>query len=125
MQKGLFWCKDPLAPTLELITVSVPCDAEGNPTEPVVFTAKSGENFNHKIEWQRLGKDITGGHPFDYYPRGRVEVRNGKVTIYLNPDLNTEHVLNAIKEAFELVDPKEIIRVEVKSDGSKHYMYKC
>ena len=125
MKKGLFWCKDPLAPSIELITVSVPCDFIGTPTEPAVFTAKCGENFNHKLEWQRLGKDITGGHPFDYYPRGRVEVKYGKVTIYLNPDLNTERVLGRIKEEFELTFPSENVRIVVKNDGSKHYRYGC
>ena len=125
MKKGLFWCKDPMAPALELITISVSCDSNGAPTEPAVFTAKSGENFNHKLEWQRLGKDVTGGQPFDYYPRGRVEVRNEKITIYLNPDLNTEHVLGKIKEEFELIDIHENMRLEVNSDGSKHYRYGC
>ena len=30
---------------------------------------------------------ITKNKPYNYYPRGRVEIKNGKVSIYMNPVL--------------------------------------
>lgn len=46
MKKGLFWFVNS-----ELITKFVECNAEGMALEDVEYTSKSGENFNHKIEW--------------------------------------------------------------------------
>ena len=38
------------------------CDADGVPTESFVdFSAKSGDNFNHKAEWERLSRSVTDG----------------------------------------------------------------
>ena len=68
------------------IIVAIPCDRNGVTNETVAFSAKSGESFNHKTEWSKLDKSITQGKPFNYYPRGRVEIRNGKATIFLNLD---------------------------------------
>jgi len=69
------------------------CDRNGNPAEPAAFRSKSGENYNHKTEWAKLGRRVTGDRPYNYYPRGRVEIRNGKAVIFLNPVLDTDSVL--------------------------------
>ena len=53
MKKGIFRCVDAESEHLWLITVSVSCDAEGNPDTPAVFTSKAGTNFNHKAEWEK------------------------------------------------------------------------
>ncbi|MBQ0092792.1 MAG: hypothetical protein KBS45_05650, partial [Clostridiales bacterium] len=58
------------------------------------------------------------GKPFNFYPRGRVEIKNGKVTVYLNPSLNTDTIRSLIISEFELADMPDIT---FKSDGSKHY----
>ena len=30
---------------------------------------------NHRLAWEKLPQAVTQGKPFDYYPRGRVELR--------------------------------------------------
>ena len=52
MKKGIFWCANFDTEFPELITVSVVCDKNGNSKEPVQFSSKSGNNFNHRLEWE-------------------------------------------------------------------------
>ena len=68
MRKGIFWCTNFDAESTELITVSVVCDKYGDSQEPVQFSSKSGNNFNHRIEWDHLDRKITEGKSFFYYP---------------------------------------------------------
>ena len=123
MKKGNFWCDSFGCDPPYLIVVSVKCDADGKSDRPIDFSSKSGQNFNHKAEWQKLSRSVTRGQPFNYYPRGRVEIKNRKATIYLNPDLNNTVVLNKIIEDFELKNQQGLKSIAVKSDGSSHYHY--
>ena len=123
MKKGIFWCDSFGCDSPQLIVVSVKCDADGKSDRPIDFSSKSGQNFNHKAEWQKLSRSVTRGQPFNYYPRGRVEIKNRKATIYLNPDLNNTVVLNKIIEDFELKNQQDLKSIAVKSDGSSHYHY--
>jgi len=123
MRKGIFWCKNSDAGAIELIIVSTECDGSGNPKEQAVFSSTSGKSFNHKAEWERLNPSVTEGHPFNYYPRGRVEIRSKKATIFLNPSMNEEKVIHKIIELFELMISDELKIIRIKSDGSNHYQY--
>ena len=123
MKKGIFWCDSFVRDSPHLIVVSVKCDADGKTDRPIDFSSKSGQNFNHKAEWQKLSRSVTRGQPFNYYPRGRVEIKNRKATIYLNPDLNNTVVLNKIIENFELKNQQDLKSIPVKTDGSSHYHY--
>lgn len=58
--KGIFWWIDG-----ELVCRKVLCDENGTSLEPVEFTAKSGDNFNHKAEWEKLPRAVTGGKPYN------------------------------------------------------------
>ncbi len=124
MKKGIFWCTNFDAESTELITVSVVCDKDGDSQEPVQFSSKSGNNFNHRIEWDHLDRKITEGKSFDYYPRGRVEIKNGKATVFLNPIINKECIVRKITGAFDLMTG-ELNCISVKSDGSNHYHFTC
>ena len=123
MKKGIFWCDSFGCDSPHLIVVSVKCDADGKSDRPIDFSSKSGQNFNHKAEWQKLSRSVTRGQPFNYYTRGRVEIKNRKATVYLNPDLNNTVVLNKIIEEFELKNQQDLKSIAVKSDGSSHYHY--
>jgi hypothetical protein len=81
--------------------------------------ADKDDTYNHKRAWATLPRKTTNGMPYNYYPRGRVEVKLNKAVIYLNPNICTESVIADIKLEFGLTD----IVVEVRIDGSKHY--KC
>ena len=128
MNKGIFWvyfvCFDDDMCYPTVINVKVKCDINGNPLEPVEFSSKSGDNFNHKIEWANLmeEKKPRRKKPFDYYPRGRVEIKNGKIRIFANPVIVADdEAKEAIIECFELEENKEAI--QWIADNSKHYKY--
>lgn len=101
----------------------MPCDNNGTALLPVCYTSKSGSNFNHKIEWEKLDRSITCGHAYNYYPRGRVEIKNGKVTIYANPVLLKEDIVLSIVQEFFLEEAVTQNILRVCADGSLHYQF--
>lgn len=78
--------------------------------------AKSGFTFNHRLLWrEEMG---VKGKPYDYFPRGRVEVNNrGNAVVYLSPHIDIETWLPAIKEKFGISEED----VVVHQDHSDHY----
>ena len=65
---------------------------------------------NHRRFWETLPHSLTGGMPYNYFPRGRVELRHGKAVVYLHPSLCTP----------EISLPDEM-QLSLKADGSRHY----
>ena len=103
VKRGIFWVVDG-----ELL--AFPFDE--NDTEGI---AKSGNTYNHKLLWE-LKKPCN--KPFDYYPRGRVEItKSGEVKIFMNPNIG-EELIPLIKIAFGITTEPKIIY-----DRSEHY--KC
>jgi NAD-dependent DNA ligase len=106
MYKGIFWCyvscfdDDLYAHTV--LPVRVKCDINGKETENVEYSSKSGENFNHEIEWEKLAETSRKyrNKPFDFYPRGRVEIKNGKVRIFANPIIIEDDEAKALIEKY-------------------------
>ena len=107
MKKGIFWVVHS-----ELLALVV-----GTDNNEIPLNAKSGDTYNHKSTWDNLPKKITGGFPYNYYPRGRVEIRHDKAIIFLNPNITNDVVIAQVKKKFELPDTETVIKV----DGSKHY----
>ena len=120
--KGIFWITYNMQ---EKYVFRIPCDTAGNIIGRTEYplNSKDGTNYNHKLLWSVLPKTLTGGRPFDYFPRGRVEIRNAKAIVYLNPDINTENIQNFIIEEFGLSVTNGIKSVRFVSDGSNHYKY--
>ena len=53
-----------------------------------IGVAKSGNTYNHKKLWSEI-KPKGCNKPYNYYPRGRVDISNkGKAIIYLNPNIS-------------------------------------
>jgi len=73
--KGIFWVIDN-----ELVYCSIPCDTNGNLLEELDkdTVSKSGATYNHERYWATLPKSITCGKDYRYYPRGRIEIANGR-----------------------------------------------
>ena len=97
----------------------IPVDCAGTPcylTSIPRPNSKRGDNYNHKLTWyQHVPEELRRGKPYDWYPRGRVEIRRtGRATIYLNPDLATDAVISYITEKFNL----QHLNVKVVADGS-------
>ena len=95
MYKGIFWFYRDVAGAWKLLAVKASCGRDGIALLPIRYSSKSGENFNHKDEWERMGHKITGGRPYNYYPRGRVEIREERITIYFPPPLFREDALSS------------------------------
>ena len=118
MYKGIFWYEPS---EQKLIVKKVACDRNGLALEPIEYSSKSGDNFNHKAEWAKLPRNVTNGHTYNYYPRGRVEIKKGKATVYLNPALDNSFVMNIINGEFGLSSKTLLARYVL--DGSEHYKY--
>ena len=69
--------------------------------------AKSKVTYTHKNLWREVCPKGCN-KPYNYYPRGRVHIRqDGSVHIYLNPNI-TEEFLPKIKTFFGITCESEI-----------------
>jgi hypothetical protein len=126
LNKGIFWVitENEKLNDYKLLIYSIPCDIFGNNQENnITFTSKSGKSFNHEETWKNLlisNKDL-GKHSYNYYPRGRVEIKNSKADIYINPNIQKNNkIIDEIKINFGL-DNNESLEINIKIDGSNHY----
>lgn len=77
--------------------------------------AKSGNTYNHRLLWEHV-KPHGCKKPFDYYPRGRVEIsRQGVPILYVNPNVS-ETLLAETVARFEITDQPLL-----RWDHSRHY----
>ena len=103
MTKGVFWLIDG-----DLL--AFPFDG----TYPE-GTAKSGDTYNHQKLWD-LVRPKGCRVPFDYFPRGRVDVTNqGVAVVYMSPHIE-EAFLPEIRRIFEIQGD-----CIVRYDHSRHY----
>lgn len=123
LSQGVFWIAD--MDNIRRNTAycfTIPCTPDGiNTGDTSHLDAKSGTTYNHEKLWSRLPPELTHNMPFDHYPRGRVQIRNGKAVIFLNPNIATEEVKDFIVGEFHLTSGNGIHSVSVKADGSSHY----
>lgn len=126
MRKGIFWflCfvdqEGELIFTGEIMSLSIPCDEDGNPKVPVSFNSKNGCSNTHKASWQTVtkGRKDLRKIPWNYFPRGRVEISRGRAFVFMNPRiLGCGDYLELIKETFGIA----CLDVRVKIDNSAHY----
>ena len=141
-KKGIFWCfKQTGGGVFDeedyygvYRPIVVYCDANGNALEELLFSdkpgarvihpappqysSKHGDNFNHKLEWGKYGDKL----PFNYYPRGRIEVKNGRIKIFASSTIvASEEYKEAVCRAFHYrPDRKDITWI---ADDSEHYSY--
>ena len=122
MNRGLFWCTDRKTDPPAFITVHI-SGAEDHSAQTNVtrFVSTSADHLNHRAEWSKLPKSVTGGEAFNYYPRGRVEIQNHIARIFLNPVLCEDLIVSRIKDIFGLMNDPEIRTIRVIADGSIHY----
>lgn len=79
--------------------------------------AKSGDTYNHKRLWPDI-KPPKCNKPYNYYPRGRVDINSrGEATVYMSPDID-ESILSQVKIEFGIRGD-----IQVCKDYSEHY--KC
>lgn len=124
LYRGVFWVTDTALGSDSIIAVKFPCTSDGQLTDADSDTQAEHlqKEINHKKIWAQLPHKVTLGKPFDYYPRGRVEVRKGgKVLIFCSPYICTDKLKEAISNLFGLTEQNGIKGVTLKADGSAHY----
>lgn len=125
VKKGIFWIVDrEHLENNEPFLFRIPVDCAGTPCylTPIPRpNSKHGDNYNHMLTWYRyVPEELRRGKPYDWYPRGRVEIKEkDKAKIFLNPDIATDEIIAYITEKFRLQHRE----VKVIADGSKHYGY--
>ena len=120
MYRGIFWIVDrhDLSKNKEYL-FKIKTDKEGTVLEhDLPLNSRNGNNYAHKQTWKELPYVLTRNKSFDYYPRGRVEIRKGKCRIYLNPNINRPEIVEYLINEFE---PNDFIQIEVIEDHSNHY----
>lgn len=117
--KGIFWfVKESGDDEFRIISKTISpedYDFTGN--------SKNGETYNHRLTWNLISANeprTIRNREWNYFPRGRVEIKRNKATVYLNPVLNEEKYQKKITEAFNLSS----LNVRFVQDGSEHYRCK-
>ena len=125
VKKGIFWIVDrENLQNNEPYLFRIPVDYAGAPcflASIPPLNSKNCDNYTHKKTWDRyVPAELRRGKPYNYYPRGRVEIKDReKAKIFLNPDIATDEVIAYIIEKFRL----QYRTVKVIADGSRHYGY--
>jgi hypothetical protein len=128
LYRGIFWIKDIDNIEQSDLYFQIPCDNNGNINDPEfsmpdLQSSTGKDNYNHKRVWNSLDKKYTDNKSFDYYPRGRVEISNGKATIYASPYIANDKLKNWLIDKFNLTPSNGIKKIRIIADGSEHY--KC
>jgi hypothetical protein len=126
---GIFWIitENRTLGDYKLLMFDIPCDMDGNHrgTHKMLLNAKRGDTYNHKLVWENEIKGNSEHRPYNkkdynYYPRGRVEIANKKATIFLNPNIHVDKIIDDIKLGFGL-NQDNIPEIRVVVDGTTHY----
>ena len=107
----------------ELFCIKILCYRDGETLERIETGVCESEKLNHERAWAKLDKAVTQGKPYNYYPRGRVEIKKGKATIFLNPALNEESIVEKICRSFGLTRENGLTDIRIKNDNSWHYRF--
>ncbi len=123
--KGIFWITDNEDWNAEQLIFCIPVTPMGEVIEPekLDLNSKNVDNYNHRLLWETLPVKITHNKPYNYYPRGRIEIKRGKAVIYANPNICCEELVSLLVEIFGLNEENGIVEVNLMVDGSNHY--KC
>ena len=115
LYRGVFWVRS--LKEGDMIALRFLSDENGVLTD----SRLTSKDINHQRLWERLDSVITGGVPYNFYPRGRVELRRGKALIFCSPHICTEQLKTLITKRFGLTEDNGIKEVLLKADGSAHY----
>lgn len=128
LYRGIFWVKD--IDSFTSVVMKTECNYNGFFTIAPDFEllAKSGTEFNHQAAWSTLSKRETDNKPYNYYPRGRVEIRNGKAVIYANGNIADEKLLKWAINEFNFPETSESLNSRNESivqTELERYFYKA
>ena len=121
LAKGLFWAKRSVGGSRTLIVKTEPCDFCGKPLDDPDPLEQAFCPKTHRNVWKTFDKRITQGYGYQYYPRGRVEIKNGIAAIYLHPVLCRPEIKNEIQDRFGLYPKNGVRKLHFIADESAHY----
>lgn len=101
------------------------CDFNGKIMSNIDWARNS---TTHKRLWRDKYAKLTNSadKPFDYYPRGRVDIWDGKAYIFIHSSMNFEPLIgNLISEyGLDKLDDAELVEVVENDNQGSHYDYK-
>lgn len=131
LYSGIFWIitEDNDFNNYEILAFPISCDIYGIPVEnPIIeLNSKNKKSYNHKNLWNNHVMNNNkyrqfNKKPYNYYPRGRVDISKNKAILFLNPCINKPKIIDGLITEFGLTT-NNISEVVIKPDGSNHY--KC
>lgn len=111
MSKGIFWFPCFVGAKGELVFTD---------GIEACITPETAAPNTHKDSWKAAtaGRKDLRGIPWNYFPRGRVEISRGRALVFMNPQiLNCENYLERIREKFGIGH----MDIRVRIDNSAHY----
>lgn len=126
LYRGIFWIKDINNVSSSNLYFQIPCDSNGEINDPTfnispLMSSSGSDNYNHKKVWSQLSTKDTDNKPFDYYPRGRVEISNGVAKVFHSPHIPQDDLKSFVVDKFNLTPHNGIRKVKMIADGSNHY----
>ena len=126
LYRGIFWITDIDNIYSSKLYFQIPCDSSGSIDDmefkiPDTMSSTGSDNYNHKRVWNSISNKETKGKPFDYYPRGRVEISNGIAKVYHSPYIDQNDLKYWVIDKFHLTPVNGIKKVKMIADGSSHY----
>lgn len=121
--KGPFWCLASSVDELNKGNYILLCDKELCSYEGELNRKRlNKENQTHEKVWENYKQDYENV-PYNYFPRGRVEVYKGKAYINLNSILNKTKIIDDIRKEYQ-VDKLyyEVFNIDELQDGG-HYSF--
>lgn len=121
--KGPFWViaesvKDILSNSYNLLCDKELCTYEGK----LDRSRPERKNQTHEAVWEKYKKNFNTDLPYNYFPRGRVEVYQGVAYINLNSLINKPKIINDILKEYE-IESLEYHVYEIDNLQGSHYDY--
>lgn len=126
LYRGIFWITDLNNLYSTNLYFQIPCDENGDICDfdfriPDTMSSTGSDNYNHKRVWSNLTNKETKNKPFDYFPRGRIEISNGIAKIFHSPYIDQNELKSWAIDKFNLTLSNGIKKIKMIADGSAHY----
>lgn len=126
LYRGIFWIPDVNNVRSSNLYFTIPCDVFGDINDPEFhipdsMSSTGSDNYNHQRVWNSLDRRYTKGKPFNYYPRGRVEISNGVAKVFHSPRIPQDELRQFVIDKFNLTQHNGIKKIKMIADGSDHY----
>lgn len=121
LYRGIFWIPDVNNVRSSNLYFTIPCDVFGDINDPEFhipdsMSSTGSDNYNHQRVWNSLERKYTHGKPFNYYPRGRVEISNGVAKVFHSPRIPQDELKQFVIDKFNLTQHNGIKKIKMIAD---------